>query len=99
LLLDENGNIIDTVEGMPAAKAGIGPGMKLAAINGRRFSADVLSDALRADKNSSEPLELLIENTEYFKTLKIDYHGGEKYAHLVRDESKPDVLSEIIKAR
>ena len=99
LLLDENGNIIDTVEGMPAAKAGIGPGMKLAAINGRRFSADVLSDALRAGKNSSEPLELLIENTEYFKTFKIDYHGGEKYAHLVRDESKPDVLSEIIKAR
>ena len=99
LMLDENGNIIDTVEGMPAAKAGIGPGMKLAAVNGRRFSADVLSDELRAGKNSSEPLELLIENTEYFKTFKVDYHGGEKYAHLVRDESKPDVLSEIIKAR
>ncbi len=99
LLLDENGNIIDTVEGMPAAKAGIGPGMKLAAVNGRRFSADVLSDELRAGKNTSEPIELLIENTEYFKTFKIDYHGGEKYAHLVRDESKPDVLSEIIKAR
>jgi predicted metalloprotease with PDZ domain len=99
LLLEENGNIIDTVEGMPAAKAGIGPGMKLTAVNGRRFSADVLSDELRAGKNSSEPLELLIENTEYFKTFKIDYHGGEKYAHLVRDESKPDVLSDIIKAR
>jgi predicted metalloprotease with PDZ domain len=99
LLLDENGNIIDTVEGMPAAKAGIGPGMKLAAVNGRRYTSDVLSDALRAAKNSSEAIELLIENTEYFKILKIDYHGGEKYAHLVRDESKPDVLSEIIKAR
>ena len=99
LLLEENGNIIDTVEGMPAAKAGIGPGMKIAAVNGRRFSADVLRDALRAGKNTSEPLELLIENTEYFKTFKIDYHGGEKYAHLVRDESKPDVLSDIIKAR
>jgi len=99
LLLEENGNIIDTVEGMPAAKAGIGPGMKLAAINGRRFSADVLSDELRAGKNTSEPLELLIENTEYFKTFKIDYHGGEKYAHLVRDESRPDVLGEITKAR
>jgi len=99
LLLEENGNIIDTVEGMPAAKAGIGPGMKLAAVNGRRFSADVLSDELRAGKNSSEPLELLIENTEYFKTFKVDYHSGEKYAHLVREESKPDVLSDIIKAR
>ena len=41
--------------------------------------------------------ELLVENTDYYKTYKLDYHGGEKYPHLVRDESKPDVLSDIIK--
>jgi predicted metalloprotease with PDZ domain len=99
LLLDESGNILDTVEGMPAAKAGVGPGMKLAAVNGRRFTADVLSDVLKATKNGSDPIELLIENTEYFKIYKFDYHGGEKYPHLVRDESKPDVLSEIISPR
>jgi predicted metalloprotease with PDZ domain len=99
LLLEESGNIVDTVEGMPAAKAGIGPGMKIAAVNGRRFSADVLSDVLKAAKNSSDPIELLVENTEYYKVYKLDYHGGEQYPHLVRDESKPDVLTEIIKAR
>jgi predicted metalloprotease with PDZ domain len=99
LALNENGHIVDTVEGMAAAKAGIGPGMKLVAVNGRRFSADVLRDALKAGKNSSEPLQLLVENTEYYKTYKLDYHGGEKYPHLVRDESKPDMLSEIIKPR
>jgi len=99
LLLKESGNIIDTVEGMPAAKAGIGPGMKLVAVNGKRFTAETLSDALKAGKNSSDPLELLVENTDYFKTYKLDYHGGEKYPHLVRDESKPDVLTEIIRAR
>ena len=99
LLLDETGNIVDTVEGMPAAKAGIGPGMKVAAVNGRRFSADVLSDVLKAAKSSSEPVELLIENTEYFKVFKIDYHDGERYPHLVRDESKPDTLTEILKPR
>jgi hypothetical protein len=60
---------------------------------------DVLRDALKAAKNSSEPLQLLVENTEYYRTFKLDYHGGEKYPHLVRDESKPDVLSEIIKPR
>jgi hypothetical protein len=58
-----------------------------------------LSDALRAGRNSAEPLELLIENTDHYKTFKLDYHGGEKYPHLVRDESKPDVLSEIITAK
>jgi predicted metalloprotease with PDZ domain len=99
LLLKESGIIVDTVEGMVAAKAGIGPGMKVVAVNGRRFSSDTLSGALEAGKNSSAPLELLVENTDYFKTYKLDYHGGEQYPHLVRDESKPDVLTEIIKAR
>jgi predicted metalloprotease with PDZ domain len=99
LLLEESGNIVDTVEGMPAAKAGIGPGMKLVAVNGSRFSEEVLSSVLKAAKNGSDPIELLVENTDHYKTYKIDYHGGEKYPHLVRDESKPDVLTEIITAR
>lgn len=99
LNLHDDGNIEDTIEGMPAAKAGIGPGMKLVAVNGRRFSPDVLRDALKAGKTSSTPLELLVENTDYYKTYKLDYHGGEKYPHLVRDESKPDVLSDILKAK
>jgi predicted metalloprotease with PDZ domain len=104
LIVNEDGWVIDTIEGMAAAKAGIGPGMKLVAVNGRRFAdhrfpGDVLHDALRAGKNSQEPLQLLIENTDYYTTYKLDYHGGEKYPHLVRDESKPDMLSDIIRAR
>jgi predicted metalloprotease with PDZ domain len=99
LLLDESGKIVDTVEGMPASKAGIGPGMKLVAVNGHRFSVENLSEALKMGKNSAEPLELLVENTDYYKIYKLDYHGGEKYPHLMRDESKPDVLSEIITAK
>jgi hypothetical protein len=68
-------------------------------VNGQRFTADRLSDALKGGKNSPDPLELLVENTDYYKTYKLDYHGGEKYPHLVRDESKPDVLTEIITPR
>jgi predicted metalloprotease with PDZ domain len=99
LELNDDGTITDTIEGMLAAKAGIGPGMKLVGVNGRKFSTDVLHDALKAGKNSSEPLELLVENTDYYKTCKLDYHGGEKYPHLVRDESKPDLLTDILKAK
>jgi predicted metalloprotease with PDZ domain len=99
LVLNDDGAISDTTEGMPAAKAGIGPGMKLVAVNGRRFSPEILRDAVKATKNSNTPLELLVENTDYYKTYKIDYHGGEKYPHLVRDESKPDLLGEILKAK
>jgi predicted metalloprotease with PDZ domain len=99
LLLREDGSIVDTIEGLPAATAGIGPGMKVVAVNGRRFTAEILRDALKSGKNSSPPLELLVENTDYYKTYKLDYHGGEKYPHLVRDDSKPDMLSDIIKPR
>jgi predicted metalloprotease with PDZ domain len=99
LLLNEDGTISDITEGLPAAKAGIGPGMKLVAVNGRRFSPEILRDAVKATKNGNAPLDLLVENTDYYKTYKIDYHGGEKYPHLVRDNSKPDLLSEILKAK
>ena len=58
----------------------------------------MLRDALRAGKNNGPNLELIVINGDFYKTFVLDYHGGEKYAHLVRDESKPDVLSEIIKA-
>jgi predicted metalloprotease with PDZ domain len=95
----KEGRIGDTIEGMVAATAGIGPGMKVIAVNGRAFSEHVWRAALKEGKTNSAPLELLIENNDYFHTYRLDYHGGEKYPHLVRDESKPDELSEIIKAR
>jgi predicted metalloprotease with PDZ domain len=99
LSLNDDGNVSDTIEGELAAKAGIGPGMKVIAVNGHRFSPEVLRDAIKASKSDTAPIELLIENADYYKTYKIDYHGGEMYPHLVRDESKPDLLSDILKAK
>lgn len=94
-----DGVIEDTVEGKPAAQAGIGPGMRIVAVNGRRFTPDVFHSAVAQTSNSSQPMELLIENTDYYRTFKLDYHGGEQYPHLVRDESRPDQLSDIIRAK
>jgi predicted metalloprotease with PDZ domain len=98
LITKENGEIEDTIEQMDAAHAGIGPGMKILAVNGRRFTPQLFRDALHEGKNASQPLQLLIENTDYFRTFILDYHGGEKYPHLVREESKPDMMTEIIRA-
>ncbi len=99
LLFGSDGIVSDTIEGMPGAKAGIGPGMKIVAVNGRKFSAEAWHDAMEAAKNAKGPIELIVENTDYFRNVKLDYHEGEKYPHLVRDESKPDLLTEIFKAK
>jgi hypothetical protein len=41
---------------------------------------------------------LLIQNADYFKSYRLDYHDGEKYPLLQRNE-KPDTLTDIIKPR
>jgi predicted metalloprotease with PDZ domain len=91
---NETGVLVDVIPGSPAYTAGIGPGMKLVAVNGRRWSKEVLREALRATKTSDAPLELLLENRDFFKTYSINYHGGEQYPHLERSEGE-DLLSKI----
>jgi len=45
--------------------------MKVLAVNGRKFSKNVYRDALKSARSSSEPIDLLVENTDYFRTFKI----------------------------
>jgi predicted metalloprotease with PDZ domain len=97
ITVKEDGTITDVVPDEPADRAEIGPGMKIVAVNMRRFTTEVLRSALAASEDPEATLELLIENADYFRSYTLDYHDGDKYACLKRDESKPDLLSEIIK--
>jgi predicted metalloprotease with PDZ domain len=98
-LIGDDGEFIDVVEGSPAAHAGAAPGMKLAGVNNRKYTADVLRQELKIGRNTSQPLELLVTSGQYFVTLQVKYHGGERYPHLERDLSRPDLLSSIIAAK
>jgi predicted metalloprotease with PDZ domain len=97
-----NGDVFDVIPGTPAAEAGMAPGNRVLGVNGRRWDhskdPNQLRDAIRTAKGGSEPIRLLVANDDYYRTIEIDYHGGERYPHLERDESKPDLLGEIIKA-
>lgn len=98
ILAGEDGVIEDTVENMVAARAGIGPGMRIVAVNGRKFTIQAFRDALAEGKTLKEPLQLIVENADYFRTYNLDYHGGEQYPHLMRNESRPDLLTDIVRA-
>jgi predicted metalloprotease with PDZ domain len=97
LAVKEDGGIKDVVPGMAAEKAGVSPGMKLIAVNGRKWSADILRAAVKATRSERAPLELLLENSQFYRTYSLDYHEGERYPHLERDASKPDLLEQILK--
>ena len=98
IVVGADGTITDINPDLAAAKAGIVPGMKITKIGGEDFSAENLHQAVAATK-TGKPLELETEFSGATNTFKINYKGGERYAHLVRDAAKPDVLSNIVKAR
>jgi predicted metalloprotease with PDZ domain len=98
--LGKGGDIMDVLWDGPAFKAGLSPGMKIVAVNGKEFSSDAIKDAVTAAaKDKNQPVELLVKNFDQYQTLRIDYHEGLKYPHLERIEGKPDRLSELLKAR
>jgi len=98
-MLKEDGGVMDVNPNLDAAKAGLAPGMKITTVNGRAWSTDVLHAAITAAKSSTTPIELVVENGSFTGMYKLNYHGGERYPHLERDSTKPDVLGEVIKSR
>jgi predicted metalloprotease with PDZ domain len=97
LIATKQGEVRDVIPGSPAYAAGLGPGMKLIAVNGRKWSKDVVRAALRASVHNQHPLALLAENGEYYNIYEVNYHEGERYPHLVREDGQPNILDEIIK--
>ena len=71
--------------------------MKVVGVNGRPYSIEGLREAIRAAKTSAGPLELLVQNGGSLKTSQLNYHDGERFPHLEREPSRPDLLQQIIK--
>ncbi len=99
LLLARDGKVTDVVPGSAADKAGLGPHMKVVATNGRKYDGDRLVAAVAATAGGKAKVELLVENGEFFRTFTLDYAGGTRNPHLERDESQPDLLTDILKPR
>jgi predicted metalloprotease with PDZ domain len=95
LTAKEDGEIDDVKMNYPAQKAGLTPATRIVAVNGRKFNSTLLHEAVQAAQKSSEPIEIMVEDGEFYKTFHVSYHGGEKYPVLVRDELLPDLLSAI----
>jgi predicted metalloprotease with PDZ domain len=99
---DTAGDLIDVVPGSPAFRAGLGPMMRLVAVNGRKFTNSRASEEmLRAAvaRSPTEKLELLVENAETFRAYSIDYQGGARYPRLEPIPGRKDLLSAILAPR
>jgi predicted metalloprotease with PDZ domain len=93
----KDGKLDDVIVGSPAYQAGVGSGMKLMAVNGRKWTPGVLHAALQAATSNGQPVELLVENAQFFQTYSVPYHEGDRNPHLERVSAQPDLLDEILK--
>jgi predicted HAD superfamily phosphohydrolase len=91
--------IVDTLEDRAAARAGAGAGMTILAVNGRKYSIEVLDAAIVAAQASKKPIEIMVENGDYYRVLSVPYFDGPRWPHLTRLEAQPDVLAEVLKPR
>ena len=106
LRVAKEGTISDVRWGGPADKAKIAPGQKLIAVNGRTIAATgedmddevaFFQKALKDAKGNTEPIHLIVQSESYIRPVDVDYHDGERYPVLVRDDSQKDYLDEITK--
>lgn len=100
LQVGADGAVADSIVGSPAFEAGISSGMKVVGVNGRVFNQELLADAIKASaQDNSKPITLMVIVDDYYRNCTINYHGGVRNPHLVRDEAKPDYLDDLIKAQ
>jgi predicted metalloprotease with PDZ domain len=98
LLLQDDGTVLDSAPGYSGFNAGVMPGMRVLAVNGTKFTLAATEAAVRRTK-SGAPLELLVANGNARAMHHLDYRGGLRYPHLIRDASKPDLLRDIVTPR
>jgi predicted metalloprotease with PDZ domain len=94
--MTRDGFISDVRIGSPAYQAGLGPNMKIVAVNRIGYSGDLLKAAIRHAKGAPDPIELIISNNNEFLIIQFNYHDGEKYPRLERVADTPALLDEII---
>jgi predicted metalloprotease with PDZ domain len=100
LRVDKDGDVINAISGMPAANAGITPGMKVVGVNSHAWSDKALEEALKKNGNGTQTIDLLVSNDNYFHNYKVSYTGaGRRYPHLERIPGAPDLLGDILKPK
>ena len=99
LSVDHDGRISEVLWDSVAFRAGLTAGITVVAVDGANFDGDVLKNAVRAAKGTTTPIRLLVKQNKRYRDVELNYHDGLKVPHLVRDESRPALLDDILTPR
>lgn len=91
-----DGTIYDIRVGSAADKARFAPGQKFTAINGRVFTPELLTEAIKTSKGKSTPVQLMIQDEDTITPVTFTYTEGLRYPRLTRIPNTHDYLTEIL---
>jgi len=94
--INKAGALSDVREWSPAWKAGMAPGMKLVAVDGQRYTPQVLQYYLVQSEHDHEPTTFTVAQDGWVRAIKVDYFGGPRYPHLVRIPGTVNMLAKIM---
>jgi predicted metalloprotease with PDZ domain len=108
--VSSSGELGDVIPDSPAARAGLSPGAKLIAIEGRAFTRTALDDALEATRPAAAPdstgaprgrdgIEVIASSDDFVRTYRIAYAGGPLAPVLIRRPGTKDGLGRILAPR
>ena len=101
----DNDKLGDVVPDSPAARAGLAPGAKLLAVEGREFSNTLLKDALMATRPAGADstkgpsgrtgIDVIASSDGFVRATRIEYAGGPRYPMLKRRPGTTDLIARI----
>lgn len=90
------GVLTEVVWDSPAFKAGLTTNTTLVAVNGRTYTPELLNRAVRDAAGDGPAIELIVRNQDRYRVVRLDYHDGLQYPHLVRVEGRADGLAALL---
>ena len=97
--ISDEGKIGSVLWDSPAFNAGLTIGSELIAVNGRKFTADSLKQAIKGAADNGPAPELLVHDGEVYRTVKLDWHGGLRYPRLEKVGNGPGTLDQLLATR
>lgn len=94
-IVKNDGEVTAVIWDSAAFKAGLTVGAKILAVNGDEFSGDAWKAAIKAKR----PVQIILKQDKYYRTLTLDYSGGLRYPRLEKTGGGDGSLDRLLQPR
>ncbi len=99
MTLTKAGKITSVMWDRPSFNAGLAVGMEIIAINGTTYSDDVMKDAIKAAKGTSNAIKLIVKSADRVRDVTLQYNAGLRYPRFEKIGTGDGSLDKLLAPR